>query len=63
MFDMTLCQNAADHLLEAGAISKEYNASDYYTNDYVEKIAWDRAAVEADATAYTCSSPQYKAAN
>ncbi|MFV0527308.1 MAG: ABC transporter substrate-binding protein [Lachnospiraceae bacterium] len=63
MFDMEMAQNAADNLLEAGAISNEYNAEDYYTNDFASEISWDKAEVEADAAAYESTSPQYTEAN
>ena len=62
-FDMAMCQNAADHLYEAGAVSKKYTASEYYTNEFVDSISWDKNQVESDAAAYKCSSPQYAKSN
>lgn len=59
-FDLKLCQNAADNLLKAGAISKQYTAGGYYTNQFVNNLTWDKSKIEADAAAYKCSSPQYK---
>ncbi len=58
LFDMTKAQNAADNLLKAGAISTAIDTSKYYSNDFVD-TSWDKAKVEADAKAYTCTSPQY----
>jgi ABC-type nitrate/sulfonate/bicarbonate transport system substrate-binding protein len=59
-FDLKLCQNAADNLLKAGAVSKQYTAGDYYTNQFVNNLSWDKSKIETDAAAYKCSSPQYK---
>lgn len=58
-FDMKMAQNAADNLYKAGTISKKYNASDYYTNQFVENLTWSKADVEKDAAAYVCKSAQY----
>lgn len=58
-FDDTLCQNAVDHLYEAGTISNQYTATDYYTNEFVDEISWSKEDVEADAAEYECSSKQY----
>lgn len=62
-FDDTMCQNAATNLYKAGTVSKEYKAADYYTNEFSEKISWDKTKVEQDAKDYKCTSPQYKKAN
>lgn len=62
-FDDTMCQNAADNLHKAGAVSKEYKAADYYTNEFAEKISWDKAEIEKDAKDYKCASAQYEKAN
>lgn len=59
-FEMKNAQNAADNLLKSGAISSKIDASQYYTNDFVD-TTWDKAAVEKDAKAYQCSSKQFKA--
>jgi ABC-type nitrate/sulfonate/bicarbonate transport system substrate-binding protein len=58
-FDLKMCQNAADNLFKAGAISKQYTADGYYTNQFAEAALWDKSKIEADAAAYKCSSPQY----
>lgn len=62
IFDMDMCQAAADHLKESGTIKNSYKASDYYTNEYVSEVTkdLDKKTVEADAKAYQCSSKQYK---
>jgi hypothetical protein len=62
MFDFVYAQNAADNLLKSGVISNPIDVEDYYTNEFLD-TSWDRAAIEADAAAYVCSSPAYKAAN
>jgi ABC-type nitrate/sulfonate/bicarbonate transport system substrate-binding protein len=58
LFDMTYAQNAADNLLEAGAIQNAIDASQYYTNDYVDN-SWDKAEVEEDAANYEFVSKIY----
>lgn len=64
IFDMEMCQAACDNLYAAGTLSEEINAEDYYTNEYIEPIAnsLDKAAVEADAESYQCSSKAYSEA-
>lgn len=65
IFDMSMCQSACDNLLDAGTISSGIKAEDYYTNKFVEPLAkdFDKAAVEADAQKYECTSDAYKNAN
>jgi ABC-type nitrate/sulfonate/bicarbonate transport system substrate-binding protein len=58
LFDFEYCQNAADNLLAAGAISNPIDASKYYTNEFVD-TGWDKAPIEADAAAYSFSSAVY----
>jgi NitT/TauT family transport system substrate-binding protein len=62
-FEMPMCQNTIDHLYESGAIKKEYTASDYYTNEFADKLSWDKSKIESDAAAYVCTSSQYKDAH
>ncbi|MDR0875470.1 MAG: ABC transporter substrate-binding protein [Clostridiales Family XIII bacterium] len=56
--DLAYAQNAADNLLAAGAISKAIDASQYYTNEFVDP-SWDKAPVEEDAANYEFVSAIY----
>jgi ABC-type nitrate/sulfonate/bicarbonate transport system substrate-binding protein len=60
-FDSKYCQNAADNLLKGGAITTKIDASQYYSNNFVD-TSWDKSSVEKDAKNYKCSSKAYQAA-
>ncbi|MBP1736285.1 MAG: hypothetical protein H6Q60_166, partial [Oscillospiraceae bacterium] len=62
VYDMDGVSQTISNLYQGGAISQELDASDYYTNDYVD-TSWDYAAVQADSDAYQFSSAVYQDAN
>ncbi|MDR0886718.1 MAG: ABC transporter substrate-binding protein, partial [Clostridiales Family XIII bacterium] len=50
--------NAIDAALKAGTITKDVDAKDVFTNDYIDN-SWDKAAVEEDAKNYEFKSKQF----